>query len=82
MVAQWKAQQAAKPPKTARLATNDRLREYVQERLAGNIRRPDGSIVVGPEPPAWKGLNQPHRQDWRTASLGVVDFGSACAHAR
>lgn len=38
LVAQWKAQQAAKRPKTARLATNDRLREYVQERLAGNIR--------------------------------------------
>ena len=69
LVAQWKAQQAAKRPKAARLATNDRLREYVQERLAGNIRRPDGSIVVGPEPPAWKGLNKPHRQDrrWATA---------------
>ena len=35
VVAQWKAQQAAKRPKTARLATNDRLRDYVQERLAG-----------------------------------------------
>lgn len=69
LVAQWKAQQAAKRPKTARLATNHRLREYVQERLAGNVRRPDGSIVVGPEPPAWKGLNKPHRQDrrWATA---------------
>lgn len=28
LVAQWKAQQAAKRPKTAKLATNDRLREY------------------------------------------------------
>ncbi|WP_431978173.1 IS30 family transposase, partial [Propionibacterium freudenreichii] len=69
LVAQWKAQQTAKRPKTAKLATNDRLREYVQERLAGNVCRPDGSIVVGPEPPAWKGLNKPHRQDrrWATA---------------
>ncbi len=69
LVAQWKAQQTAKRPKTAKLATNDRLREYVQERLAGNVRRPDGSIVVGPQPPAWKGLNKPHRQDrrWATA---------------
>jgi IS30 family transposase len=69
LVAQWKAQQAAKRPKTARLATNYTLREYVQERLAGNVRRPDGSIVVGPQPPAWKGLNKPHRQDrrWATA---------------
>ena len=67
LVAQWKAQQAAKRPKAARLATNGRLREYVQERLAGNVRRPDGSIVMGPEPPPWKGLNKPHRQDRRWA---------------
>lgn len=65
LVAQWKAQQAAKRPKTAKLATNDRLREYVQERLAGNVRRPDGSIIVGPQPPTWKGLNKPHRADRR-----------------
>lgn len=69
LVAQWKTQQAAKRPKSAKLATNDRLREYVQERLAGNVRRLDGSIVVGPEPPPWKGLNKPRRQDrrWVTA---------------
>ncbi len=69
VVAQWKAQQAAKRPKTAKLAGNDRLREYVQERLAGNVRRPDGTVVAGPETPAWKGLNKPHRQDrrWATA---------------
>lgn len=33
LVAQWKAQQAAKRPKTAKLAGDERLREYVQERL-------------------------------------------------
>ena len=68
-VAQWKAQQAAKRPKTAKLVTNDRLREYVQDRLAGNVRRPDGTIVAGPTLPPWKGLNKPHRQDrrWSTA---------------
>lgn len=68
-VAQWKAQQAAKRPKTAKLVENPRLREYVQDRLAGNIRRPDGTIVPGPKPPPWKGLNKPHRQDrrWSTA---------------
>jgi len=65
LVAQWKAQQAAKRPKVARLATNDRLREYVQQRLAGQVRRPDGSVVAGPKPPPWKGLNKPHRQDRR-----------------
>lgn len=69
LVAQWKAQQAAKRPKTAKLAGNARLREYVQDRLAGSIRRPDGTIVTGPKTPAWKGLNKPHRQDrrWATA---------------
>ncbi|MGW6485444.1 IS30 family transposase [Streptomyces sp. NPDC055059] len=66
LVAQWKAQQAAK---TAKLAGDDRLRQYVQERLAGSVRRPDGTIVTGPETPRWKGLNKPHRQDrrWATA---------------
>ena len=69
LVAQWKSQQAAKRPKMARLRANDRLREYVQDRLAGHVRTPDGSIAVGPETPAWKGLNKPHRQDrrWVTA---------------
>jgi Helix-turn-helix domain len=69
LVAQWKAQQAAKRPKTAKLAGNDRLCEYVQERLSGSVRRPDGTIVAGPKTPAWKGLNKPHRQDrrWATA---------------
>ncbi|KPI16530.1 Transposase IS30-like HTH domain containing protein [Actinobacteria bacterium OK006] len=67
LVAQWKAQQAAKRPKTAKLVGNDRLREYVQDRLAGSVRRPDGMIVTGPETRAWKGLNKPHRQDRRWA---------------
>ncbi|GAA1839762.1 hypothetical protein GCM10009836_18690 [Pseudonocardia ailaonensis] len=42
---------------------------HVQERLAGSVRRTDGSVVVGPQPPAWKGLNKPHGQDrrWATA---------------
>src|SRR4051794_20557173 len=64
-VAQWKAQQAAKRPKTAKLVSNPRLREYVQQRLSGSVRRPDGTVVAGPKPPAWKGLNKPHRQDRR-----------------
>ena len=68
-VAQWKAQQAAKRPKTAKLVENDRLRDYVQDRLDGSVRRPDGTIIIGPETPGWKGLNKPHRQDrrWTTA---------------
>ncbi len=68
-VAQWKAQQAAKRPKPAILAVNSALREYVQQRLDGSVRRPGGTIVVGPATRAWKGRNKPHRQDrrWSTA---------------
>jgi len=64
-VAQWKAQQAAKHPKTAKLVSNVRLREYVQDRLDGSACRPDGTTVAGPETPEWKGLNKPHRADRR-----------------
>ena len=68
-VAQWKAQQAAKRPKAAKLVAHDQLREYVQDRLNGSVRRPDGTAVVGPQAGVWKGRNKPHRQDrrWSTA---------------
>ena len=67
-VAQWKAQMAAKRPKPAKLATNPRLHAYVQERLSGELTRPDGTAVPGPAT-IWKGLNKPHRADrrWATA---------------
>lgn len=67
VVAQWKAQQAAKRPKSAKLADNERLRAYVQERLVGSVRRLDGTVAAGPVTPAWKGLNKPHRADRRWA---------------
>jgi IS30 family transposase len=67
VVAQWKAQQAAKRPKTTKLAGDERLRAYVRERLDGSVRRCDGTIAAGPVTPAWKGLNKPHRQDRRWA---------------
>jgi hypothetical protein len=47
-VAQGKADLLARRPKPAKLVTNDRLREYVQERLAGQVRRPDGTPAPGP----------------------------------
>jgi IS30 family transposase len=62
-VAQWKAELVARRPKPAKLATNDRLRDYVQERLAGQVRRPDGIPVRGPLTGPWKGRNKPHRGD-------------------
>lgn len=68
-VAQWKAQQAAKRPKVAKMVTNAKLRNYVQERLAGQLHHENGTIAAGPATPAWKGLNKPHRGDrkWSTA---------------
>jgi hypothetical protein len=35
--AQWHADRRAKRPKTAKLAANERLREYVQDRLDGKV---------------------------------------------
>jgi len=42
-VAQWKAELLARRPKKAKLVANPRLREYVQQRLSGQISRPDGT---------------------------------------
>ena len=67
LVAQWKAQQAAKRPKLVKLATNERLRDYVQERLEGSVTRADGAVVAGPVTTDWKGRNKPHRADRRWA---------------
>ena len=63
-IAQWHAERRARRPKIAKLATNDRLRGYVQDRLSGAVRSPDGR-VLGPDGVAWKGRNKPHRGDRR-----------------
>lgn len=55
--AQWHAERQARRPKVAKLLTNERLQEYVQQRLSGEIRTADGR---GPQ---WKGRNKPHRSD-------------------
>lgn len=65
LVAQWKAQETAKRPKAAKLAVNDALRQYVQDRLAGKVHRIDGTVVDGPAAFALEGLNKPHRADRR-----------------
>ena len=62
--AQWHAERRARRPKVAKLATNDRLRKYVQDRLSGDVQAPDGR-ALGPEAPVWKGRNKPHRGDRR-----------------
>lgn len=62
LVAQWKAQQAAKRPKAAKLVVNTRLREYVQDALRQRLsprrhrcsRAPD-ACMEGAEQAAQKG---------------------------
>jgi hypothetical protein len=76
-VAQWKAELMARRPKTAKLAADDRLREYVQDRLAGKVRRPDGAAVAGPAVKPWKGRSKPRRQDRRWATAGSPEQISA-----
>jgi IS30 family transposase len=67
-VAQWKAQQAAKRPKAAKLATNPELRSYVEQRLSGAVRDAQGRPIAGPNVP-WAGRRHGRRQDrrWGTA---------------
>ncbi len=62
--AQWHADQRAKRPKVAKLAANDELRRYVQDRLGGVIAAPDGTAVPGPEA-LWIGRRHGRRQDRR-----------------
>jgi IS30 family transposase len=62
--AQWHAERRAKRPKTAKLAANDDLRQYVQDRLAGEVERPDGSAVAGPDV-RWIGRRHGRRTDRR-----------------
>jgi IS30 family transposase len=65
--AQWHADRRAKRPKVARLAANDVLRRYVQDRLAGMVTAPDGMAVPGPEV-RWIGRRHGRRKDRRWAT--------------
>jgi IS30 family transposase len=47
--AQWHAERRASRPKVSKVAANDRLRDYIQDRLAGTIAHPDGELVPGPK---------------------------------
>ena len=59
--AQWHADQRASRPKVAKLAANNKLRQYVQDRLAGVITAADGISVPGPDV-RWIGRRHGHRQ--------------------
>ena len=61
--AQTHADRRARGPKPAKLAVNPELRRYVQDRLAGSVQRPDGS-VAGPQV-GWGGRRHGPRKDRR-----------------
>ena len=65
--AQWHADRAARRPKPAKLTTNEALRRYVQERLAGQVIAPGGEAIPGPSVP-WKGRRRGARQARRWAA--------------
>ena len=65
--AQWHADRRAKRPKVAKLATNGALRHYVQERLAGTLKAPNGTDVPGPKT-RWNGRRHGRRQDRKWAA--------------
>jgi IS30 family transposase len=65
--AQWHAERSAQRPKPAKLVNNQRLHDYVQQRLSGEITDEDGN-VVGPEVEAFKGRRQGPRKDRRWAT--------------
>jgi IS30 family transposase len=64
--AQWHAQRRASRPKISKLAADDSLRQYVQDRLAGRIARPGGELVAGPDV-RWIGRRHGRRSDRRWA---------------
>ena len=67
-VAQWKAELVAKRPKPSKLAINERLHDYVQDRLEGRIRDANGRPVSGPQQAPFIGRNKPHRGDRKWVS--------------
>jgi IS30 family transposase len=64
--AQWHADRRARRPKAAKLAANEALQRYVQDRLAGVITTKDEVSVPGPQV-RWIGRRHGRRQDRRWA---------------
>src|SRR5260370_41837328 len=75
-IAQWHAERRARRPKPAKMVANDRLRQYVQDKLSGVVRGTDGQAVAGPHSTPRQGRNKPHPADrasvtaWRPQAVG------------
>jgi IS30 family transposase len=65
--AQWHADRRARRPKLAKLAANEALKQYVQDRLSGKVTTTDGQAVPGPET-RWIGRRHGRRQHRRWAT--------------
>jgi IS30 family transposase len=65
--AQWHADRRARRPKLAKLAANEALKQYVQDRLSGKVTTTDGQAVAGPET-RWIGRRHGRRQHRRWAT--------------
>jgi len=59
--AQWHADRSLRRPKAAKLARNEALRRYVQDRLSGAVTAPDGVKIMGPKV-TWKARRSGRRQ--------------------
>jgi transposase, IS30 family len=66
-IAQWHADRRARRPKLAKLAANEALKQYVQDRLSGKVTTTDGQAVAGPQT-RWIGRRHGRRQHRRWAT--------------
>ena len=76
---QWHSDRRASRPKVSKLASNDPLRKYVQDRLGGMIARPDGELVPGPQVGRSGGqhLGRPHNESMRISHEGSTTMCKA-----
>ena len=65
--AQWHADRRGRRPKLAKLASNEALRTWVEERLAGHVCTPDGRPLAGPRVQPWSGRRHGRRTHRRWA---------------
>ena len=62
--AQWLADRAARRPKATKLAQNNTLRPYIENRLSAQISDPNGNIIAAPDV-AWTKRRTVRRQHRR-----------------